>query len=106
MQSAIQAPANSKQQRYQQMWRQYSQGVPPHRPVRLDYLVGRRAFEDGCSQQEIALMLVAGSPQVARLYRQRGKDKAREYANGVARGVCQAGKGQIINRSRRRQIEL
>ena len=65
--------------------------------MKLDEWAGRKAFEEGLSQKEIARMLIAGSPHVARLHREQGKDNARAYANGVARGVCQVEQGQISN---------
>jgi hypothetical protein len=44
------------------MWQQYSREVSCSNPAELDFKVGRRAFEAGVSQKEIALMLAAGSP--------------------------------------------
>jgi hypothetical protein len=49
-------------ERYFQMWQQYSREVSCSNPAELDFKVGRRAFEAGVSQKEIALMLAAGSP--------------------------------------------
>jgi len=93
-----------KQNHYQQLWERYSRDGKRGNPVKLDEWTGRKAFEDGLSQKEIARMLIAGSPQVARLHREQGKDKARAYANGVARRVFQVAQGQRVNR--KRQMEL
>ena len=58
-----QAPTQlSPKQPYQQMWKRYSQGVEADNPVRLDYRVCRRAFEDGQSFKDVALILARGVP--------------------------------------------
>ena len=54
----------STPERYLQIWQQYSQEVNCSNPAELDFKVGRRAFEAGVSQKEIALILAAGSPTV------------------------------------------
>jgi conjugative relaxase-like TrwC/TraI family protein len=73
---------------YQQMWQQYSRGIQASNPAKLDYLAGRKAFEDGQSQKAVSLMLTAGSSYVAQIHREQGKEKARTYVNQTAKAVC------------------
>ncbi|MEO0377484.1 MAG: hypothetical protein AAF329_23355, partial [Cyanobacteria bacterium P01_A01_bin.17] len=80
---------NSSWERYCQMWQQYSQEVNCSNSAELDFKVGRRAFEVGVSQKEIALMLVAGSPTVKRMIPEQGKAQAMKYVNRVAQLSCQ-----------------
>ena len=95
-------------QRYQQMWARYSQGVEADTPVRLDYRVCRRAFEDGQSFKDVALMLAAGSPYVQWMAQSQGKEKSRVYVNQTARAAFQKEKQLTRPRSheRERQLEL
>ena len=90
------------------MWARYSQDVEADNPVRLDYRVCRRAFEDGQSFKDVALMLAAGSPYVRWMAQAQGKEKSRVYVNQTARQVCQ--KEQKTNQQRHnkqeRQLEL
>ena len=79
----------SAKQHYQQLWQQYSQGMQASNLVQLDYLVGRKAFEAGQSQKEIALILIAGSFQVQQMNQNQDRKVARAYANQTARMVCQ-----------------
>jgi hypothetical protein len=99
-----QAREGHSRNRYQQLWERYSRDGKRGDPVKLDEWTARQALEEGLGQQEIARMLIAESPQVARLHREQGKDKARAYANEVARRVCQVERGQMVNP--RRQMEL
>jgi hypothetical protein len=55
----------------------------------LDFKVGRRAFEAGVSQKEIALMLAAGSPTVKRMMQGQRRSQATKYVHQVARLSCQ-----------------
>lgn len=77
------------QERYQKMWQHYREGIRANNPVQLDYRVAHRAVATGqhC-QQEIALMLVVGSPHVAQLHQRKGKNAARNYVNQIAKTVC------------------
>ena len=93
----------SPRQRYQQMWERYSQGVKADTPVRLDYRVCRRAFEDGKSFKDVALMLAAGSPYVQWMAQAQGKEKSRVYVNQTARQACQ--KEKELTRPRQQQWE-
>ncbi len=93
-------------ERYQHLWQQYSQGARASNPVKLDYLVGRRAFEAGCSQKEIARMLIAGSAYVRQISQVQGQEKAREYVNQTARAVCQREQERTLGRGRSRGLEL
>ena len=95
-------------QHYQQMWACYNQGVEADNPARLDFRVCRRAFEDGQSFKDVALMLVAGSPYAKWIAQTQGKEKSRVYVNQTARQACQ--KEQKPNRQlqnkQERQLEL
>jgi DNA-binding transcriptional regulator YdaS (Cro superfamily) len=71
------------------MWQQYSREVSCSNPAELDFKVGRRAFEAGVSQKEIALMLAAGSPTVKQMMQGQRKSQATKYVNQVARLSCQ-----------------
>ena len=93
----------SPRQHYQQMWAHYSQGIEADNPVRLDYRVCRRAFEDGQSFKDMALMLTAGSPYVQWMAQAQGKEKSRVYVNQTARQACQ--KEKKLTRPRQRQQE-
>jgi len=73
----------STRERYLQMWQQYSQEVSCSNPAELDFKVGRRAFEAGVGQKEIALMLAAGSPTVKHMMQGQRKSQATK--------VCQPG---------------
>ena len=104
-----QAPTQlSPRQHYQQMWAHYSQGVEADTPVRLDYRVCRRAFEDGQSFKDMALMLAVGSPYVQWMAQAQGKEKSRVYVNQTARQACQKEKKltQPRQRKQERQMEL
>lgn len=93
---------------YQRMWQQYSRNIQVSHSVQLDYLAGRKAFEDGQSQKDVSLMLTVGSPYVAQIHREQGKEKARTYVNQTARAVCQGTQKQQLVRGaqQERQLEL
>jgi conjugative relaxase-like TrwC/TraI family protein len=93
-------------QRYQQMWHRYSQRIQANTPVRLDYLVGCEAFENGHNQKEIALMLTVGSPYVRQIHQGQGKDKARIYVSQTARAVCQKEQSRELTRNRQKDKQL
>jgi len=82
-------PKISTRERYLQMWQQYSREVSCSNPAELDFKVGRRAFEAGVSQKEIALMLAVGSPTVKQMMQGQRKSQATKYVNQVARLSCQ-----------------
>lgn len=92
--------------RYQQMWQRYSQDIHASTPVKLDYLIGQRAFEVGHSQKEVALMLAAGSPYVAQIHREQGKEKARAYISQTARAVCRKEQVRQLTKNRQRDKQL
>jgi DNA-binding transcriptional regulator YdaS (Cro superfamily) len=77
------------------MWQQYSREVSCSNPAELDFKVGRRAFEAGVSQKEIALMLAAGSPTVKQMMQGQRKSQATKYVNQVAQLSCQDMKKHI-----------
>jgi DNA-binding transcriptional regulator YdaS (Cro superfamily) len=77
------------------MWQQYSQEANCASPAELDFKVGRRAFEAGVSQKEIALMLAAGSPTVKQMMKGQRKSQATKYVNQVARLSCRVLQRQI-----------
>jgi hypothetical protein len=52
------------------------------------------------------LMLTAGSPYVAQLHREQGKEKARTYVNQIARAVCLQMHEQTIMRGKQKEREL
>jgi conjugative relaxase-like TrwC/TraI family protein len=81
-------PEISTKERYFQMWQQYSQEVSCSNSAELDFKVGRRAFEAGVGQKEIALMLAAGSPSVKHMMQGQSKSQATKYVNQVARLSC------------------
>ena len=102
-----QAPTQlSPRQHYQQMWAHYSQGIEADNPVRLDYRVCRRAFEDGQSFKDVALMLAAGSPYVQWMAQAQGKEKSRVYVNQTARQACQKEDGLTRKRQQKRERQL
>ena len=81
-------------ERYYQMWQKYSPKVSPSNPAELDFQTGRRAFEAGLSQKDIALMLVAGSLTVERMVQNHQKEAAIQYVNRVAQLSYQGQNGQ------------
>jgi hypothetical protein len=91
---------------YQQMWQHYSQGVQASHPAKLDYLVGQKAFEDGQSQKVVSLMLTAGSPYVAQIHQEQGKEKARTYVNQTAKAACRREQKQQLIRGAQKQKQL
>jgi hypothetical protein len=89
------------------MWQQYSQEVSCSNSAELDFKVGRRAFEAGVGQKEIALMLAAGSPTVKQMMQGQRKSQATKYVNQVARLSCQGKQYYIYPKlTRSQQIEL
>ncbi|NER27630.1 MAG: relaxase/mobilization nuclease domain-containing protein [Symploca sp. SIO1C4] len=96
-----------EEQHYQQLWQRYNRGIEVTNRVTRDYRVSRNAFDDGLSQKEIELMLMAESPHVQWLERERGNEKARVYATQVARVACQKErKEQQLSRQRQRESQL
>jgi hypothetical protein len=93
---------------YQQMWQRYSQNVQACTPVTLDYLVARRAFEEGRIPKEIAFMLTVGSPYVAQIHQKQGKDKVRAYVSQTVKAACQQKQEQKLTKGKQkeRQLEL
>ncbi|MBW4466285.1 MAG: relaxase domain-containing protein [Pegethrix bostrychoides GSE-TBD4-15B] len=73
---------------YRQLWQRYSQSIQASNPVQQDYLAAKRAFEEGCSPKQIALMLIAGSSYVQQIHQQQGKAVARDYVNQTAQAAC------------------
>ncbi|NJO80929.1 MAG: hypothetical protein HC827_22120 [Cyanobacteria bacterium RM1_2_2] len=88
------------------MWYWYSRNVQANTPINLDYLVGRKAFEDGHNQKEIGLMLTAGSPYVRQIHQEQGKNKARIYVSQTVRAVCEERQQQQIERQKTRSFEM
>ncbi|MEL6606051.1 MAG: hypothetical protein AAFP20_22795 [Cyanobacteria bacterium J06614_10] len=74
---------------YNALWRCYRQGVEADTKGELDYLIGRRAFEDGVERRAIALMLAAESTAVQQIYESNGKQRAMKYVNYMIRRICQ-----------------
>lgn len=85
MRSSSPPQEKSTRDLYFQMWQQCSQAVSCSNPAELDFKVGRRAFEVGVSQKDIALMLAAGSPTVKQMMQEQRKAQATKYVNQVAR---------------------
>ncbi|MBF2047255.1 MAG: relaxase domain-containing protein [Elainella sp. C42_A2020_010] len=97
----------NSREHYQQMWQRYSQGVQANVAIKLDYLVSRKAFEDGHSQKEIALMLAAGSSYVAQIHHDQGKDKAKAYVSQTAKAASQQGQyRQSVRSKQEKELEL
>ena len=89
------------------MWQKYSPKVSPSNTAELDFQVGCRALAAGCSQKEIALMLVAGSPTVQRIMQENRKEAAIQYVNRVAQLSCQRQSGLAkLKMSRHKPMEL
>jgi hypothetical protein len=89
------------------MWQQYSQEVSCSNPAELDFKVGRRAFEAGIGQKEIALMLAAGSPTVKHMIQGQRTSQATKYMNQVAQLSCQDMKKHIRSKLvHKRQLEI
>ncbi|XQQ05184.1 MAG: ATP-dependent DNA helicase [Leptolyngbya sp. IPPAS B-1204] len=101
-------PLQLSRKDYQRMWQQYSRGIQANHSVQLDYLVGRKAFENGQSQKAVSLMLTVGSPYVAQLHREQGKEKTRTYVNQTAKAACRGTqKQQLIREAQKdKQLEL
>jgi hypothetical protein len=55
--------------------------------VQQDDQVAKRAFANGQSQHEIALMLTAGSAYVQQIHQTQGKEMARAYVNQTAKAA-------------------
>ncbi|MGB7441497.1 MAG: relaxase/mobilization nuclease domain-containing protein [Coleofasciculaceae cyanobacterium] len=95
-----------KEQGYQQLWQRYSLGIEVSNRVTRDYRVSRRAFDDGLSQEEIELMLMAESPHVQWLEREQGNERARVYATQVACAACQKERELSGQKQLESQLEL
>jgi len=92
---------------YANLWQHNSQGITARNSVQLDYLVGRRALENGQSRKAIALMLAASSSVVQQIHRSYGKKRAMDYVNQTVRSICQQQlEPSAITQSLRRQLEL
>jgi conjugative relaxase-like TrwC/TraI family protein len=100
-------PEISTRERYLQIWQKYSREVSCSNPAELDFKVGRRAYEAGFSQKEIALMLAAGSPTVRHMMQGQRKSQATKYVNRVAQMSCQRPQRQTqLRLHQRQQMEL
>ncbi|NET33258.1 MAG: hypothetical protein F6K19_14760 [Cyanothece sp. SIO1E1] len=109
VQHQLSEPNNAKltpKERYRQMWQHYSQGVTASNPVKLDYLVGRRAFEDGQTPKDIALMLAAGSSYVRWINQEQGPERSRVYVNQTVRSLSQMKNPLSEQRQRQWGMEL
>jgi hypothetical protein len=91
---------------YRQAWQKYSQEVRSSNPVKLDYLVARRAFEEGWALKEIGRMLIVASPYVRAMHWEEGKDKTRQYVNQTVKLACQRKQERLLVRQPKRQIEM
>jgi conjugative relaxase-like TrwC/TraI family protein len=91
-----------------QAWQKYSQEVRSSNPVKLDYLVARRAFEEGWALKDIGRMLIVGSPYVRAMHWEKGKDKTRQYVNQTIKLACQRRQKQqiVLKKELNRQLEL
>jgi len=74
----------------------------------LELRVAQRALRNGHSPKEIALVLVAGSETVRRIYESQGKQQAMKYATHIARMAVEQGAKQPsgVKVSKAQQIEL
>ena len=89
------------------MWQQFSREVSCSNPAELDFKVGRRAYEAGVSQKEIALMLAAGSPTVRHMMQGGRKSQATKYVNQLAQLSCRDRQQEVQPKAEfKRQIEL
>jgi conjugative relaxase-like TrwC/TraI family protein len=96
----------SKKLNYVDLWQRYSQDISARNSVEFDYLVGRRAFEDGLSQKEIAFMLAAGSPVVQEIRNSSGRQQALHYLNQTARKACAQKEVELSMRLRAKQQQI
>jgi conjugative relaxase-like TrwC/TraI family protein len=62
------------------LWEKYSAGLPS---ASLELRVAQRALQDGHSTKEVALMLVAGSEVVKKIYDHQGKKEAIAFAQHI-----------------------
>jgi hypothetical protein len=92
-----------RHEHYQRLWQHYSQGIQAKNLAQQDYQVAKRAFADGQSQREIALMLTAGSAYVQQIHQTQGKEIARAYVNRTAKA---AGCKEQMQKSLNKQHEL
>jgi conjugative relaxase-like TrwC/TraI family protein len=90
---------------YRQAWQKYSQGMRSSNPVKLDYLVARRAFKEGWALREIGRMLIMASPYVRAMHWEKGKDKTRQYVNQTVKLACQR-KQRALGRQLKQQLEV
>ena len=86
------------------LWEKYSAGLPSDS---LELRVAQRALRNGHSPKEIALVLVAGSETVRRIYESQGKQQAMKYATHIARMAVGQGIKQSsgVKVSKAQQIE-
>jgi conjugative relaxase-like TrwC/TraI family protein len=93
---------------HRQAWQKYSQEVRASNPVKLDYLVARRAFEEGWALKEIGQMLVAASPYVRAMHWDHGKEKAIAYVNQTvkAAGRREQKRQLVSEKAVQRQLEI
>jgi conjugative relaxase-like TrwC/TraI family protein len=98
------SPFPTPHSHYQRLWQSYSQGIQANNPVKLDYLVAKRAFADGQSQKQIALILTAGSSIVQQICQRQGQKMAMDYVNKTAWTACQ--RRQVNRKLQQTKLEL
>jgi hypothetical protein len=93
---------------HRQAWQKYSQDVWVGNPVKLDYLVARKAFEEGWTLKEIRRMLVVASPYVRAMHWEQGKEKAIAYVNQTVKAASQreVKRQVLVERNLKRQLEI
>jgi hypothetical protein len=91
---------------YRQAWQKYSQEVRSSNPVKLDYWVARRAFEEGWALKEIGRMLIVASPHVRAMHWEKGKYKTRQYVNQTVKLACQQRQKRSLERQPKQQLEI
>jgi ATP-dependent exoDNAse (exonuclease V) alpha subunit len=105
LQSVIGTNQLKKKLNYQKLWEQYSQGIQNRTPRTLDKLVVSRAFCDGHSRKNIALMLAAGSTYVRQVHSEAGQHQAMFYVQQTVKEICyQAAISKVNKKSH--QLEM
>ena len=79
LKSGIDSKRLTKQRHYQRLWQKYSQGIQIKKHCELDFQVAAMALGNGLTRKDIALMLIAGSPYVRKIYQDTNRQQAIRY---------------------------
>lgn len=105
LKSVIDAARLNRKRHYQKLWEEHSQGVQVKNPCALDVQVAARAFRNGLTRRDIALMLIAGSSHVRKIYRDTNRQQAMLYVQQMVKNLHHQKRYQKVSKQTG-QLEL